>query len=420
MWKEGIRMKNNKFLMAGLGVTIAIIIMVLAYFQYQTNIPMVIFTKEGSYASKYAKKHFLETHIVTTTELEQYTKHIEEFSYQEKENGIVITSYKGISKRLVIPKTINRKKVIAIRKDALNQNVETIVISDSVISIDDNYLKNKKIECFKNDYCESIASSHSNVTILNDSDYVDFDNTTTEFSYELKNGTIELIEYHGNDKIAIVPTTINGYEVNKISCDSKTIVGIFIPDTVKKIGENFLSLFLNRTYLSIIIATLISLLVFFIMIFTNKNENLEEMTQNTILYIVSIAYLCIVGIFAKTITDFVNGYKTFIIEVIIATIIYIVLALSLKLAKKKTQVFEKEIKEKTSFITNALNLLDDVDPNNQYHLKEEIRYSDPVSCEQVSGIEQIIMDLLQNIDEENVEKIRKNIKKRNNLIKQNK
>ncbi len=65
-------------------------------------------------------------------------------------------------------------------------------------------------------------------------------------------------------------------------------------------------------------------------------------------------------------------------------------------------------------------MLDDVDSNDEYNLRELIRYSEPISTDQVKDIEYKILELITNISKDNVEEIKKLIKKRNNVLKQNK
>lgn len=415
-------MKKN-LVVALTGVVIAVIMIILSYFHFKTNVFMVIYTPKDSYAYKYSKTHFLENSIVTSKELEKYTKNIEEFSYKNVSGGLVLTKYDGVSERLVIPKMIDGEKVVSLDKQFLssNTNVKTIVISDNITNLDVEHVKNIKIECYPGTYCNKLASNKNlNVTVLNNSDYVDFYNSETAFSYELNNGKIELVDYKGNDEVAIVPATINGYEVTKLSFDSKSIIGIFIPDTVKTISGNFTSSFLNRTFIVVVSMIILSLIVYICMVSTTKNKNLNSITKNTALYTVSILYLIIIGIFIATIDNYVIGYKLFLMESIIATFIYIVIAILLKKEVKTSEKYEKGIVNKTSFINDALDLLRDVDFDNKYDLRDLIRYSDPMSNEQVKAIEQDVLRLIKNISEENANEIKKLMRKRNNMIKRSK
>lgn len=415
-------MEKNNIFVAIAGFVITIIFLLLAYFNYKTNVSLTIYTTHESVAKHYAKSHFLETVIVPNSEMEQYSKKIEEFSYMEKDNTLTLTKYKGISKKLVIPKKINGKKVIAIAKEFFeeNQNFETIVISENITSFGLDERKEINIECFSGEYCEELKEKGWNVTILNDSDYVDFNNQDSNFSYELKDGTIELIHYQGKDQMAIVPSHINGYEVTKLSFDSSSISTIYIPSTVKGISESFLSFSKSRTFLMIEGTSILAYLIFLFLVLTNKKGNLEHKSNITILYLISITYLIVIGFFVKNISNSLSGNQTFLLQVIITTLIYICVAITLKVAIKNSESFEEKLKKKTQFINESLLLLETLDKEDKYELKEIFHYSDSVSLKLVEGIEQEITNLLNNINQENADKIKKLMKKRNVILKQQK
>ncbi len=413
-------MKNKNILVSLIALSISVVIIIISYFYYQTNIPITIFTSKNSTAEKYADKHFLDKYIVGESQLDKYNKNIEEFSYNVNDDTISITGYNGISSKLIIPKTINGLKVTAIEESLFKESIETIVISNNINNIKFEENQNIKIECFSGNYCNELKNSKNlDVKILSDSEYIDFNNSNVPFEYNLKNKEIELVNYTGKDDVIIVPNKINGYPVTKISFDSFSAKAIYIPNSVKNIGFEFLSKYLTRNFYIICFVTILALIIFILSTINLKNDSLEKKSKNIIIYIISYVYILLVAYFSLTIKNIFTGYQTYILQVIISSLIYIFLTLLLKCANNKSEKFEQKLKE-NNFITKALQIID----NNEFKDKAEIRgliqYSDPVSTDLSSNIEKEILELLSKIDKENIGDIKKLIKKRNTIIKQNK
>lgn len=416
-----MKSKSNKIIIV-FGVLFSIVILIASYIHYQGSINMLILTSKNSYAEKYARKHFLEVENVSTSEQDKYALALEEFEYQEKNGNLIITEYKGKSSRLIIPTTINGKRVVEISPDILeNKDIKTLVISKNINNLDKGKFKDINIECFKNSYCEELKETEGlTVKILNDSEFINFNNINKLFAYELKNNEIELIRYDGNSNIAIIPSKINGYSVTKISFDSKNIIGIYIPESIKSIGNNFISTYLYRTYIIVTITTFTALCIFIIIELLNRSKNIEEKSNNTIVSIISIIYLFVIGYFTYTLDNVYIGYKLYFIRTLITTFVYIFISITLLKALKISSTYQNKIKSKETFINEMLLLLEDVDESDKYNLKELIRFSDPMSTKEVEELEVKIKELVKNINSGNVHEIEKLIKKRNIMIKQNK
>lgn len=411
--------KSTKIILL-VGVLSFIVFLVVAYFHYQGSSDIVFLTSKDSYADNYAKKHFLDVEYVSNMEKNKYQRKLEDFDYKI-DKGITITGYKGKSSRLVVPAVIRGIKVLEIEADILNnKNIETLVLSSNIEKIDKEKFKSVNIECFANSFCLELKETDGmNVTILDDSEFVDFNNYLDEYAYELNDGQVEIIRYDGQDSYPIIPNTINGYEVKTITFAANNIKGIYIPDTVDYIGNNFIMKHLNRTYLTVVLGNLGALIIFVVVNIFNKSKKLEEISANSIISIISIIYLGIIYYFSYNINIFLD-YKWYIIKTLIGTFIYILLIVSLYLGLSNRKKYTSSIKYKKEFLNETLNLLDDVDSNDEYNLRELIRYSEPISTDQVKDIEYKILELITNISKDNVEEIKKLIKKRNNVLKQNK
>ena len=422
-------MKKNNIIIAIIGIAIVFIFAIVGYFQYKAKAFMIIYTPENSYAQKYAKQHFFETYITTSTEIiqQKLSLQLEGFSYNinDDKKEITITKYNGISEKLVIPEYIKDYKVTKIDKDFLkdNTNVKSIVISKFISSLGEKELKDIEINCYSSDYCNKIKKNEDlNVVIMSDSVITNFDNSATNFSYEYKGDGVELINYYGNEEMTIVPTKINGYPVTIISFDKGPILKIFIPNTVNNISENFSSTLFNRIFISMIAALGISLLLFLINVITNSNKSLEDASKNTILYIVSVLFLLTIGILSLRIKDYFVGYKDFVFKSTIIVVVYIVLCILLKVAKKGSKNFEQKAKQNKEFINEVLLLLENNEDLRANNVKELIKYSDPISIKKTFEIESKIKNILkqESIGKEDYKTTEKLIKERNLIIKQEK
>lgn len=394
----------KKFIISFIGFIALISTGLLVYFKTPTS-DLTIYTSKNSYASKYAKIRGLSVNEVAESDLSKYLISIEEFKYNIINDGIEITEYLGISKRLVIPRTIDGYTVKKINKSLFNNNfIETIVISDSVENV--SISGDVKVECLKSTYCETLVNDKNiNAVMLYDSDNVDFYDYTGFVSYNLKNDEIEVT--HSNN---IIPSTINGYKVTKLNIDLSEEKAVYIPDTVTCINIKNI----NKTLLYISIGMLISYVIYLIMVLTNSNKNINEVTKNTSLYIISFIYMIVMGFISYNYNDFYIGY------VIICSLVYILISIALKMNKKTSIVYEEKIKQTGKFISDSLQILDKVDSEDKYKLKELIRYSDPVSIKEVEEIEKEIQDKLNNLNKDTINLVKELIKERNNIIKDNK
>lgn len=411
MWKEGSIMKKNGIVIL-LGMIISIIVIVFSILHYKANFDITIYTKKDSYAKEYAEKHSLKVELLSNIE-EYFNEKYETFAYNVENDEIVITKYEGKSERLIIPKEIGGKKVVKVLENSLPNSVKTIVISSNILELE--LSQNVNIECYRGSYCEKLKEEKDGqVTILDDSVYTNFYNQNTVFDYEEENGEIELIRYTGSQDKIIIPEQINGYPVTTISFQVDDNASIYIPNTISKISSNFLSMNIHKVHISVMIVILISLLLVILCNIKNDNQTLEKTTRYVIINIISIVYLCIMGIFSLLITDYEKGINLLFIELLISSMIYVFIIMLLKISNKKIEKLEEKNKEVTTFIKQAKLLVLEIEDKD---VKDAISFMDPVSSLKSKEIEDKIIDMLKNYNVSDKDELLLLIKKRNNIIK---
>ena len=101
----------------------------------------------------------------------------------------------------------------------------------------------------------------------------------------------------------------------------------------------------------------------------------------------------------------------------LSSLCYIFLSLVLKIYKKQNIGYEEKISTSGSFIKECLIILEKIDKDNKYNLKDKLKYSDPISINDVEEIENEIKSCLNKLNEDSAKKIEDLIKERNTIIK---
>ena len=368
------------------------------------NIDLKIYATKDSFANNYANKYHLEFEEVAESEKNNYFISLENFEYKQVDGGIELNKYLGISNYLIIPNKIDGQNVISINKKLYeNKNIKTIVLPSSITNIDDTTLK---IECVNSKYCESLVNDNK-ATMLNDSNEIDFNNYNNIVEYNIIDNKAEVVKSFNIDGATIIPKTINGYEVNKINIDTENIKKVYIPDSVSIINMKNVS----NSFIYTIIGLVIAYVLYLITVLNVSTKDLNNMTKNTIIYIISIIYILFVGYLS------INYNSSYYIVLIISSLCYIFLSLVLKIYKKQNIGYEEKISNSGSFIKECLIILEKTDRDNKYNLKDKLKYSDPISINEVEEIENEIKSCLNNLNEDSVKKIEDLIKERNTIIK---
>ncbi len=407
-------MKNKK-LFTIIGIFLFIITILILFITTYKSSNLEIITTKDSVAYKYAKEKKLKVKTISESELINYKKNIETYAYNKNNSGIEITSYNGISKELIIPNEIDGYKVLSIHEGVFkDKDITKITLPKSIISISDEDYKDIKLVCYKTELCDHLKSLKDyDVTVLNDSDNYNFNLDKLEFEYN-KDTTYELTKYNGTSKDIIVPDYINGYQVDKLTFEvDKNIKSIYIPKTVTQINLNILESPFNTLFWIILIFDALAIIVFIVINSIVSSKNLTESFNASPLRLISIIYI-IFELIYSIIAKFGNyDIKGFILVSSIVLIVYILFTILLLASKKKIEEYDKKISNIDLFIKDTLNLIEDIDVTDyDKELVSEIekinvlvKYSDPVSIDEVKEIEKEITKLIE---------------KRNRIIKDNK
>jgi len=430
-------MKNRKILLIILGlislVTLSIIEIIT--FTETKNHNIKIITEENSYGEEFAKKYKLEIETLSDSNKQEYKLNIENYDYNINNKEIEIVSYKGISETIVIPSYIESYPVTKIQENAFKEakNLKTIIIGYNEIEINTEDFKNIEIKCRNTDYCNSLKENEKlNVTILNDSDPYDYSYIYMPFEYNIKNNEIELTKYLLNENILIIPETLNGYKVTKVSIDilNSNYKACLIPGSVENIKTTS-NLKIGNILIITIITNIISYIIFAIINLTLTFRKKEEILLNAPTLLISIIYLLGTLIYSYVANNIDTQVKTYIIVSITVTILFIIISILLNKSKKHIEKNNDELIEKEKFKKEILIKIDDIIfvSKNEYKkelekIKELIKFMDPISSIHTREIEKEIIEnlnnLSSNINKEELVKLEQLIKKRNNICKINK
>ena len=224
---------------------------------------------------------------------------------------------------------INKKEILLTRNSTLNE-----------------YFKNENIRIIPDselNFYEREERDIKTTDELNEDKEAKRNYEKTYFMYNINNQEIEIVGYKGNNPNLIIPSKIDGYNVTKVDLSKfNYIKSIFIPNTVTDIEGNFE--YKNPDELSLIIVNalaIISFVIYTIIIVTMSNKNLEENFYNSTTYIFSIIYLMISLFLCFKNRIFYVLPNYFYVVYSVLTILYILLAISLRFYKNKLLNKEK-------------------------------------------------------------------------------
>lgn len=186
-----------------------------------------------------------------------------DYYYLDIDGGVAIAGYSGHAAEVVIPDTLDGKKVVEISSYCFYGDDSTsFIVSNNVKTIKANafsgYLMNKivipetttvieanafpatlfttlKIYGKKGSAAETFTSTISNAR------FVDIDQPEAPYSYENVDGGIKIIGYNGSDSVLAIPSTIDGKSVVAIGTsafgNSDFLTEVIIPDSVTTLGD---------------------------------------------------------------------------------------------------------------------------------------------------------------------------------------
>lgn len=414
-------MKKNIFIYI-IGLIITLVAILFTFLYYKSNNILTIYTTGDSYAYNYAKTNMINVIDISTSHKDYFDYVYEDFKANLDDEGLSIINYEGISEELIIPEYYNGVKVYKIEKGALPNTVKKVVLSSNITSINEDDFTNIEIKCYNNDYCNKLKENTKlNVTIITDTESYTKALETLDFTYNLNNNEIELTNYISDIETILVPKTINGYKVTSINFDGEKVTSMFIPSTVTSINADITSNLFNKCFKTSILVLIISLVIYEICIFISK---VYSSIDKTYIYGTSILYLGITIYLVYIISKNPFNNLLYIKYFILLSILYIILNVLYTMAIKKNVVFDEEIKNSNNFIKEIELLLLNYDLDELKEIKELVKYSDPISIDEVKDIEESIKKEIKEIDGDNLtekcDTIKKLLKKRNLIIKNNK
>lgn len=382
----------------------------------------------NDYVLEYAKKNGIDYEKIADSEKDKYTKNIESFSYNKVNDTLEITEYKGISETLVIPYKYDGVKVTSISDTFKNDKVKNIYISDNITYLPVKNFKNITINCYRGKYCEELKNNNElNVNILNDSYVVDFNYIEFPFEYNVKDGNVELTHYKGSGEVLIVPETVNGMKVTAVSFDGGHNKEVYLPDTINKISNNFITPLNYNNYKYCIISAIVTFILTTIVILIVKDGTPEEIALSTPIYVLTLVFLGIT-FYANYNSNhsyaFGSNIQTY---TIFSNLVYLIVILAIIFTNKRNKKLDTNIKNNIKFIDEMIFKINNISKlNSEYKNKliDKLKYSDPVSNELVKDIENNISSLINKLNDksnnEEIDYIIKLIKNRNDIIKRNK
>lgn len=382
----------------------------------------------NDYVLEYAKKNGIDYEKIADSEKDKYTKNIESFSYNKVNDTLEITEYKGLSETLVIPYEYDGVKVTSISDSFKNDKVKNIYISDNITYLPVENFKNITINCYRGKYCEELKNNNElNVNILNDSEVVDFNYIEFPFEYNVKDGNVELTHYKGSGGALIIPETVNGMKVTSVSFDCNYNKEVYLPDTINKISDNFITPWNHNNYINCVISAIVAFVLTTIVILIVKDRTPEEIAVSTLIYVLTFIFLGItfyVNYNNNHSHAFGSGIQTY---TIFSNLIYFTAVVTIMFINKRNKKLDTNTKNKTKFIDEMIFKINNISKlNSEYKNKliDKLKYSDPVSNEMVKGIEDNISSLISKLNDkssiEEIDNIIKLIENRNDIIKRNK
>ena len=151
------------------------------------------------------------------------------FECEDNETGVSITNYNATcGSKIVIPDTINNKKVTRIKSNAFkDKKLEFVSIPSTVITIDSNAFTNNKIENITiPDTVSNLNCNAFDETVISNRDMTC--KTTAEACFTvgtLNDEEVAILDYDAScGKDVIIPSTIKGYKVAIIGNSSTSYI----------------------------------------------------------------------------------------------------------------------------------------------------------------------------------------------------
>jgi len=427
----------------------------------------------GSYGEEYANKNNLNIIQLADSEKEYFDLRYETFDYSMENGAIVVEGYTGTSSDLVIPALINGTTVTTIGKDFIGTipQVKNLFIPPTITEIQtdvdesiiihcyedtpvyekyqsDKEAKEKKAEkgeasevgteATEQEVVEQAEETEEvkawNYELMHDSDFVDFSLGDNPFAYNLNGATIEITRYMGDEDLIVIPSYINGYPVTEVSMNMLgNAKGIVIPETVTNIKGTSSRLLYTPLFaielLFSLIAISLSLLTVNVLLPRYRKDKTEYLLTGSqmvsvVLYVLVQIGFAIASIYYISITPFL----ALVISLAILAV-FVLFVFSAGIGRQHVKEITRRNIEKTSRM-DAIKLaargmdasISDAELKKKIsRLVEEIRYSDPVTGQELdvieSELEKAVFDVKTAIEKGDTKEISSKVDAAMKLVK---
>lgn len=407
------------------------------------SVPVAVVS--GSYAEAYAKENGLKIVELSDNKKQFFDLRYENFKYNVDDlDCVILEAYEGKSTDLVLPGMINGMLVTELGDSFFNSltNVKNLYLSPTIMKVNCEPNTSVILHCTEDsEFYKSYKDEGWNIELQYDSDYYNYTLGDIPYDYNINGNTVEITGYNGSDDIIAIPSYIDGYPVTDISMNLLgTADAVVIPETVRNIsGLSSKAIFTSTFAVELVfsILTFIVALVSVNILFPRYNKDISEYLLTGGQMVLVVLYVILqtaFGIYAIYFRSF-PVYLSLVISLVIL-IVYVFLMISGGIGREKAKQVESNIKRNTSRIkelrTATMSMADNIkDPNLRKRVQrvaDGIRYSDPMSRDDLDGIESdiesVILELKSAINsgsDEEIDRLADQastlIEERNNMCK---
>lgn len=372
---------------------------------YDKSDSVEIICYENSYAEKYAEEHKLDYEIISDSDAYIGILNLENFDYN---NDGTIVAYKGESEKIAIPKDINGVEITKVSEKAFEnaKNLKTVYLPKTVTAFEAKALESITVYMYEDSDLYKKLSQDKEVKFelktIPESYFVDFYTANIPFSYDnINDKTVDINRYLAFNDFVFIPESIDGKTVTSISFDAldNGVRVLIIPKSVVSIDGRLFSARYDLTFLLGLVIAFAGLLFAVICVAVLK-LNTADKTFLRVPQIVTSYIVVILTIIIAVLYQYANIKPEWILWVIL-TLVFGIAILSVVKSSAAAQLVEavdNKVYRNTTFIkmlsADAEALMKSA---NDEEIKtvtkkvfETIRYSDPVSADELAGLEEKI------------------------------
>ena len=352
-------MRTKKLIIAIASIVFIVYVGVL-FLVFDASNSANILCYKGSNAEKYAKENNVNYNVFADSDAYLGILNLENFEYNFAGQKCTIIKYSGESEKIAIPEDIEGHTVVEVAETAFDEcsKLTRIYLPKTVTEFAPNKLDNKTVYCYKDspiyDKLKDNQDKTFDLQTIADSYYVDFYSADIPFSYNTLSSGIEIINYKARQRTVIIPESIDGKPVTKLSIDvlSDGIETVVIPESVLEIkGDYATSRYSVEFYVTIAVAVLAFIFCCLAtQLMFRKTDNLKKKFLGISIVYSGIKYYTILLICA-TVALIIHCSLAF--EIALSLVIFAIAVIELIVAKYSatcTINLEMKTANKTSFV----------------------------------------------------------------------